>query len=127
SDSPPVCDVAGKGYPQVASIAQGTETREEKFVHVARALVDEIVRMANEAHQPMPRPDHLDLLFPNRGCVVVKNVKQRIVLHGRERKLHEIANEIGKDRATSAALRLEMRDVGNRHVVRELECVKPVL
>ena len=53
-------------------------------------------------------------------------MEQRIVLRGGDRKLEHLADEERHYRAASAALRLEMGDIGNGHVVGKFECFIPV-
>ncbi len=62
-----------------------------------------------------------------RRRIIIQDVEQRVVLDGRQRQLQDIADEIRHHRAASAALRLEMRGVRNRHVVRKLKGVEPRL
>src|SRR6266853_7017870 len=53
-------------------------------------------------------------------------MEESIILRGRYRQLQDSADEVRHHGAAAAALRIQMRHVGNRHVIRKLECVKPV-
>src|SRR3974390_2240326 len=53
-------------------------------------------------------------------------MEQHVVLHGRERQLEQVPDEVGHDRTAAAALRIKMRDIGNRHVEREIEILVPL-
>src|SRR5262249_12489379 len=83
--------------------------------------------MGQECHQPVPLQDGGGLLLPNRNRVVVENVKERIVLECRKRQLDDVSDEIRHHGAAPATLWLEMRNVGDGHVIRELERAVPLL
>src|SRR5208283_5157995 len=82
--------------------------------------------MNDEGDQPVMFPDEGNLLFPQFDRVVIENLKERVVLRARHRKLNDLSNEIRHDGAATASLRVEMGHVGNRHIIGELESVIPV-
>jgi hypothetical protein len=70
--------------------------------------------------------DGTELLFPKSYRTLMEDMEEGIVLRQGNRNFQYIANEVGCNSATAAALRVEMRYVRNRHVESEVEFAVPV-
>src|SRR5205807_1898904 len=68
----------------------------------------------------------LDLGLPNVVRKVLEDVEHGIVLSRCQWQFQDVADEIRHHRATSPALNLEVANVGNRHVVGDVQCLIPV-
>jgi hypothetical protein len=79
--------------------------------------LDEAVLLTNEGNLP----------FPQIERVLTQKIEKGVVLRGGQRQLEKTTIDIRKHRAASAALWLEVRDIGNRHVVLKLELSTPLL
>jgi hypothetical protein len=64
--------------------------------------------------------------LPQIDSVLAQDVEQSVVLCGGHRKFEDVADEIGEDRAASPTLRIQVTDVGRRHVIFELQRIIPV-
>src|SRR6478672_10766648 len=82
SVSPPCVNLARKGKPQPVTIAKFGQMAKQIDVHVALATANHVIRMRDDADQPVVLADQANLLFPQRDRVVVQDVKQRVVLNG---------------------------------------------
>src|SRR4051812_39895939 len=83
--------------------------------------------MRDETDQAVTGEYPFNLFSPQRRGILRQDVKQRIVLNRRERELKDSAHEVRHHRAAPASLRLQMGDVRDRHIIRELERVIPLL
>src|ERR1044071_656483 len=54
-------------------------------------------------------------------------MKQRIILNGCQRHFDDLADEIRHDRAATTTLWFKMRDIGDRHVERDIQLFEPFL
>src|SRR5438552_14294325 len=53
-------------------------------------------------------------------------MKECVVLGRGQRKFENVADEVGQHGAAAARLRIQVRDIGNRHVVGKLQRVVPL-
>ena len=123
---PPLIDFAGKGDPECALGAQLREVIQQRLVCVSRPLFDDVVRVDDKTRQAMFLGDQGDLPFPEINRVVVQNVEEQIVLRGGQRQLENLADEKGEDGAAVASLRLQVSEIGDRHVVGEVQRLEPL-
>src|SRR5580700_9487949 len=70
--------------------------------------------------------DQLDLGFPQFDRSLIEKMQQSIVLRGSYRDFKNVTNEVGHHAATATVLRIKMRNIGKRHVKREIETGKPL-
>src|SRR5277367_2956588 len=99
----------------------------QRFVNGSFPNPANIVGMNDNTDQAMLFHDHVDLLLPQIDGIVIENVEQGVILSGGDRQLQNLTHEERHDGAAPSALRVQMRDIGHRHVVRELQGVKPLL
>ena len=76
--------------------------------------------MNNYLHEAVFFPDEGNLLLPNLDRVVLQNVKKRVILHHSHWKFQHLSVEERKNGATASSLGIQMRHVGNRHVIGEI-------
>src|SRR5262245_48592622 len=81
--------------------------------------------MRNEAGEAVSLRDELELFLPQLDRMVFEDLKERVVLRGRQRQLDHFARKKWKHGAAAAALSLEVPHIGNRHVVRKIERLQP--
>ena len=82
--------------------------------------------MDDKAHQSMLCPDYRDLLSPKTGRIVAQDMKKRVILSRGYRKFDNIADKERKNRATTASLWIQVRHIRDRHIVREIQRIKPI-
>ena len=92
-----------------------------------RARFDHVVRMDDKAHEAGLARDNLCLFFPDTSGKVTKNIEQRIVLNCGHWDFENVTNKVGHDGAAATALRIQVRNVGNRHIVGKFKLVVPHL
>jgi len=100
---------------------------EESLEGGSGAGFDDVVGMDDEAHEAVAGEDERGLAFPDFDGVVVEDVEEGVVLDVGDGDFEEVADEVRHDGAAAAALRIEVGDVGDGHVVGEVELVEPVL
>ena len=83
--------------------------------------------MDDEAHQAVPGDDRVHLCGPHRDGIATQDVVQRIILDRGQGQFDDVADEVRKNRAAPTTLRVQVSDVGHRHIVRKAECVVPRL
>src|SRR5579863_2351291 len=83
--------------------------------------------MNDDVDQTMIFEDELNLLFPKLGRIVIQDVKQGIVLGDCDWQLDKLADKIRHHGATTATLRIKMRNVRNGSVIGKIEGVVPLL
>src|ERR1700678_244228 len=82
--------------------------------------------MRDKTHQAVSLAQQGELLLPKVNRIVVQDLKERIILTGRQRYLQYFADEIGENGATTSTLRLKMSHVGHGHVVGHFISVVPI-
>src|SRR5208282_1511083 len=86
-----------------------------------------IVGVSNEAQKAVLLHNEIDLGLPQVGRVILKNVKQSVVLCCGHWNFEQVADEVRHHRTTSSTLRIEMRHVRHRHIVGKVQILKPLL
>jgi len=99
---------------------------EQCFVRALRLRLQDVIWVDNDTNQPMVSLDTSDLFFPKFDGIITQDIEECVVLRTGKWKLDDLSDEVGHYRAAATVLRVEMRHVGNRHVIRELEDVVPV-
>ena len=101
---------------------------EQFFVDTELPRLHQVVGMNDKTHTPMPFHNDLDLLFPDGDGVIAQNIVKGVILHRCDRDFEDpILKEIWHHRATTAALGIEMRHIGNGHIKRKLQRIEPDL
>src|SRR5258707_5501078 len=83
--------------------------------------------MTDETHQTVSLPEERELALPQIDRIIVKDVKERIILRRGKRKFNNLAHKIRKNRAATTSHWFQVSDVGNGHVIRKLEEIVPLL
>src|SRR5437867_3644553 len=99
---------------------------EQRLVRLPRALLMDVVGMDVKTDQTMFLGDESDLSFPQFDRIIVQNMEERVVLCRCQRKFEDLADEIRHNSAAAAPLRVQVRDIGDGHVIGEVQCVVPV-
>src|ERR1035441_5052863 len=108
SFSPPPVDFTRKRQPNPIPLFQIPEIVEQGFINPALTCAVDTVRVHDEIHQAMIFHDQRNLLLPSIERIVLKDVKERVVLRHRDREFEKLAIEKWKDGATTAPLRIEV-------------------
>src|SRR5271165_1686068 len=95
-------------------------------VGVLSSFSNYVVRMYDNADQSTTLQDELALLFPQINGVCIEDIKEGIILCDCDRNFQDIVDKVGKERATSPSLWVEMPDVGNRHVIGKIKSIVPM-
>src|SRR5205823_10886711 len=91
--APPAVDVDRQGDPQGSIGAQPREVGQQFAINGSRVRLGEVVGMRDEARQAILLADDVDLLLPKIDRIVPQDVKERVVLNGRQRKLENLSDE----------------------------------
>src|SRR5260370_36886136 len=78
--SPPAIDFSRQCHPDLLPGDYLSQVIEQRFVDLASALTNQIVRMRSETHQSILLPDESELFLPQIKRLIVQNVKYRIIL-----------------------------------------------
>src|ERR1700733_6490593 len=112
SSTPPVIEFARECGPDLVSRDYLSEIVQQRFVDFARARVDQVIGVSNEAHQPVSFTDELKLRFPEIDRVIIQYLEDRVVLARSERDLQNFADKVRENSAASPSLRFEMCNIG---------------
>src|SRR5271157_4175081 len=83
--------------------------------------------MHEEAHQAALLHDCLGLHPPQIQGIITEQVKQHVILCCGDWNFQNVADEIWHHSSTAATLRIEMCDIRNRHIKREIQGIVPIL
>src|SRR5262249_44847908 len=108
SIAPPGVDLGWQCHPNPVPLAKVGQIRQEFLIDMAFARADQVVGMDDDADQTMVGGNQLNLCPPQLDRIVAEDMKQRVVLSGRQRQLEDFANEIWHYGAAAATLRFEM-------------------
>src|ERR1019366_629050 len=81
----------------------------------------------NKTDQSVLLQDEIDLPFPEVNREISQIVEKRIILRGSDWQFQYFVYKVGHNRATPAALWLQVPRVGNRHVIGEIKIRVPLL
>ena len=80
---------------------------EKAVVQLQPVLLEQVVRVHQQVHEPVVGRDPVALTLPERVRVVAQDLPDRVVLGEGDRQLDHVAEEVRQDRAAAAGLRLE--------------------
>src|ERR1700693_5478848 len=110
----------------MVSAAKVGQMYEEPFINLARSFLNHVIRMDYETGHSMLLKDQPDLLLPKIRGVLLKDMKESVVLRCSHRDLKHSSNKVRLRSATTSGLGIQVAHVGHRHVVREIEFVVPI-
>ena len=84
-----------------------------------------VIGMDDHADQTVPLHYEIDLPFPQIDRTLVEDIEKRVVLGGGDGKFQYLADEMRHDRAAPTPLRIKVPNIGDRHIVRKIQRVKP--
>src|SRR2546426_8938399 len=67
-----------------------------------------------------------DLPLPEINRIIIQDMKERVILSCGEGQLQNFVDKEGHYGAAAAPLGIQMRDIGNRHVVGKIQRVEPL-
>src|SRR3954452_20998867 len=82
--------------------------------------------MHDKADQTVLLHDAVYLVAPEVKRASFQNMEQRVILSGGDGQFQDVPDEVRHYGAAPARLRVEMSDVGHRHIVGESESVIPL-
>src|SRR5580704_2605626 len=110
----------------MVSAAKVCQVCEELLIDLARSFLSDIIRMDYKTGHSMLLADQPDLLLPKIRRVLLKDMKESVVLRCSHRDLENLSNKIRLAGTTAAGLGIQVAHIGHRHVVREIEFIVPI-
>src|SRR5258708_8326982 len=106
--TPPAIHITRQSIPHVLAITDLPKVGEQGIINAARFQIDQVVRMAKEANQPVSFENEFGLFLPQVNGIFAENIEKRIVLNGGERALQNIPHKVRHDSAKTTARRIKM-------------------
>src|ERR1017187_3678167 len=92
--------------PNVPLSSYVCQISEQCFVGLTGTRTRDVIGMHDEADQAVLLHDFIDLPLPQLNRIIIKNVKQRVVLDRSHGQFQYLSHEKRHDRAASSALRV---------------------
>src|SRR4029077_18762980 len=97
--APPIVNFSRASNPHLALGAQLSEVSQQLFVCIEPTAFENVVWMNDKVSQPVFFTNQRNLAFPEVDGVLIKNMKEAVVLCCGDGQFQHLADEKGRDRA----------------------------